>query len=183
MWDQDGSRILSHWSTRNVAPIPGPLGWRGNRLEIFTGNPRVLKESRLVYVQYQTQSLVAHLNLLDDSTTVISQMLVAYMFISIIFIILGISGSQPTNQTCLFFRACSLGCFCSIAPPLLIPATSVRIPVADSWSTIKHQVSHQQHRPLDNTCVDTTPWIYIYTTTYITICIYITIYIYITAVW
>jgi hypothetical protein len=55
-----------------------------------------------------------------------------------------------------------LGCFCSIAPPLLIPATSVSIPVADSWSTIKHQVSHQQHRPLDNTSVDTTPWIYIY---------------------
>jgi hypothetical protein len=70
-----------------------------------------------------------------------------------------------------------LGCFCSIAPPLLIPATSVSIPVADSWSTIKHQVSHQQHRPLDNTSVDTTPWIYIYITTYITI------YIYITAVW
>lgn len=38
MWDQDGSRILSHWSTRNVAPIPGPVG-RGNRLGIFTGNP------------------------------------------------------------------------------------------------------------------------------------------------
>ena len=188
MWDQDGSRILSHWSTRNVAPIPGPVGWRGNRLGIFTGNPpgfgrlqRIELGCLSMAPKRGTQGITTGLCSVSNSKFGGTSESFGWFYNSnipnvgclhvyIYYFHHSWNFRISTDQPNLFvFRACSLGCFCSIAPPLLIPATSVSIPVADSWSTIKHQVSHQQHRPLDNTSVDTTPWIYIYITTYITI--------------